>query len=177
MISARVFIDRQSLESKGMCEAFRQPALQLHCTWRLIWNEIHSCSCIKHQPSRSRVSGSDAYIQAMPRDVFCDLMYNVNANIVPYHVLMCHVVLCYAGCFAVGFGFVSYERPESAAQAIAEMNGFQIGSKHLKVRTHSAKLLAQLTDSCWSVRLDHSCSNASPYLHAWITSSSFSFSV
>jgi len=33
-----------------------------------------------------------------------------------------------------GFGFVSYQRPEEAAHAIQVMNGFQIGSKRLKVQ-------------------------------------------
>ncbi|KAJ4461985.1 putative RNA-binding protein BRN1 [Paratrimastix pyriformis] len=33
-----------------------------------------------------------------------------------------------------GFGFVSYELPESAQAAIANMNGFQIGNKRLKVQ-------------------------------------------
>lgn len=32
-----------------------------------------------------------------------------------------------------GFGFVSYSTPAAATEAIANMNGFQIGSKHLKV--------------------------------------------
>lgn len=33
-----------------------------------------------------------------------------------------------------GFGFVSYDSPEAADAAIASMNGFQIGSKRLKVQ-------------------------------------------
>ncbi|KAG5186506.1 hypothetical protein JKP88DRAFT_346522 [Tribonema minus] len=33
-----------------------------------------------------------------------------------------------------GFGFVSYDNPESAAVAIAHMNGFAIGNKRLKVQ-------------------------------------------
>jgi len=32
-----------------------------------------------------------------------------------------------------GFGFVSYDNPVSAANAIQTMNGFQVGNKHLKV--------------------------------------------
>jgi RNA recognition motif-containing protein len=37
-----------------------------------------------------------------------------------------------------GFGFVSYSTPAAANEAIANMNGFQIGSKHLKVAEHTA---------------------------------------
>lgn len=33
-----------------------------------------------------------------------------------------------------GFGFVSYDSPESAALAIKELNGFAIGNKRLKVQ-------------------------------------------
>ena len=33
-----------------------------------------------------------------------------------------------------GFGFVSYDNPESAAQAIKYMNGYQLGRKRLKVQ-------------------------------------------
>jgi hypothetical protein len=33
-----------------------------------------------------------------------------------------------------GFGFVSYDHPNAAREAIVHMNGFQIGSKRLKVR-------------------------------------------
>lgn len=33
-----------------------------------------------------------------------------------------------------GFGFVSYDNPESAAQAIKELNGYAIGNKRLKVQ-------------------------------------------
>jgi CUG-BP- and ETR3-like factor len=33
-----------------------------------------------------------------------------------------------------GFGFVSYDNPESAALAIKELNGFAIGNKRLKVQ-------------------------------------------
>jgi len=33
-----------------------------------------------------------------------------------------------------GFGFVSYEQPAAAESAILGMNGFQIGSKRLKVQ-------------------------------------------
>ena len=33
-----------------------------------------------------------------------------------------------------GFGFVSYDNPESAALAIKELNGYAIGNKRLKVQ-------------------------------------------
>lgn len=45
-----------------------------------------------------------------------------------------------------GFGFVSYDRHEAAELAIDQMNGFQIGSKRLKVqhkRVHGGRTNAQ----------------------------------
>jgi len=39
------------------------------------------------------------------------------------------------------FGFVSYDNPESAASAITQMNGFQIGSRRLKVQLKTAKTM------------------------------------
>lgn len=32
-----------------------------------------------------------------------------------------------------GYGFISYDNPSSCAEAINKMNGFQVGSKRLKV--------------------------------------------
>ena len=32
-----------------------------------------------------------------------------------------------------GLGFVSFEKPESAQEAIKKMNGFKVGDKELKV--------------------------------------------
>jgi RNA recognition motif. (a.k.a. RRM, RBD, or RNP domain) len=47
-----------------------------------------------------------------------------------------------------GFGFVSYDHPNAAREAIVHMNGFQIGSKRLKVRIlscmHHCCMLMQL---------------------------------
>ena len=38
-----------------------------------------------------------------------------------------------------GFGFVSYDNPDSASSAIASMNGFALGSKRLKVQLKRQK--------------------------------------
>jgi len=38
-----------------------------------------------------------------------------------------------------GFGFVSYDKPEAAAMAIKELNGFVIGNKRLKVQHKQIK--------------------------------------
>lgn len=39
--------------------------------------------------------------------------------------------MCCVCCYA---GFVSYDNPSSAQTAIAAMNGFQVGTKKLKVQ-------------------------------------------
>jgi CUG-BP- and ETR3-like factor len=41
------------------------------------------------------------------------------------------------------FGFVSYDNPQCAQQAIQSMNGFQIGMKRLKVQLKRPKDLAK----------------------------------
>lgn len=41
------------------------------------------------------------------------------------------------------FGFVSFDNPNSAQAAISAMNGFQIGSRRLKVQLKRAKDLSR----------------------------------
>jgi len=45
-----------------------------------------------------------------------------------------------------GFGFVSYDNPESAAMAIKELNGFAIGNKRLKVQHKQIRASDQRPD-------------------------------
>uniref|UniRef100_A0A7S2PJB2 RRM domain-containing protein n=2 Tax=Leptocylindrus danicus TaxID=163516 RepID=A0A7S2PJB2_9STRA len=44
-----------------------------------------------------------------------------------------------------GFGFVSYDNPKSAAIAIEELNGYQIGNKRLKVQHKQVKVVNAAT--------------------------------
>ena len=63
----------------------------------------------------------------------------VYANCILLQLLL--LLLCYTQVYvdritneSKGFGFVSYDHPNAAREAIVHMNGFQIGSKRLKVR-------------------------------------------
>eukprot|EP00752_Nemacystus_decipiens_P006128 g5526.t1 len=76
--------------------------------------------------------GANLFIYHLPQDLSdADLA----TAFAPFgHVLSAKVYIDRASGESKGFGFVSYSQPSHAEAAIAQMNGFQIGSKRLKVQ-------------------------------------------
>ena len=75
--------------------------------------------------------GMDLFIYNIPQDMDDDDLKRVFA---PFgNVLSGNIYIDKQTGLSKNFGFVKYENPHSAVDAIAAMNGFQIGSKRLKV--------------------------------------------
>lgn len=81
--------------------------------------------------------GANLFIYHIPPELrdndLCD-MFNTFGNIVS-----CKIFIDKATNQSKCFGFVSYDNPNSAQQAINAMHGFKIGSKRLKVQLKKSK--------------------------------------
>lgn len=77
-------------------------------------------------------SGANLFIYHLPRDLTDADLATLFAEF--GNVVSAKVYVDKKTAESKGFGFVSYDATHSAEVAIAEMNGFQIGSKRLKVQ-------------------------------------------
>ena len=77
-------------------------------------------------------SGANLFIYHLPRDITDHDLATLFAAF--GHVISAKVFIDKKTSESKGFGFVSYDLVDSAEDAIASMNGFQIGSKRLKVQ-------------------------------------------
>lgn len=76
-------------------------------------------------------TGANLFVYHLPRDISDADLATLFA---PFgNVISAKVFVDPKTSDSKGFGFVSYDRQDSANNAIASMNGFQIGSKRLKV--------------------------------------------
>ena len=81
-------------------------------------------------------SGANLFIYHLPRDLTDADLATLFAGF--GKVISAKVFVDLKTGESKGFGFVSYDTPGSAADAISAMNGFQIGSKRLKVQLKRA---------------------------------------
>jgi len=77
-------------------------------------------------------SGANLFIYHLPRDLTDQDLATLFAGF--GHIISAKVFVDKKTFESKGFGFVSYESVESAGAAISAMNGFEIGSKRLKVQ-------------------------------------------
>ena len=81
--------------------------------------------------------GCNLFIFHVPNDLTNIALYNLFAPFGP--VLSARIMVDKRTGCSRGFGFVSYDNAESAANAIKCMNGFQLGHKRLKVELKKEK--------------------------------------
>lgn len=97
----------------------------------------HNTSSYMYTKQREGPEGSNLFIYHLPNDVLdADLiqMFSPFGNVISAKVFIDKVTNL-SKCF----GFVSYDTPMEAQSAIQAMNGFQIGTKRLKVQLKRPK--------------------------------------
>ncbi|XP_046673014.1 sex-lethal homolog isoform X1 [Homalodisca vitripennis] len=77
------------------------------------------------------VSPTNLIINYLPQNLADDGLKNIFSQIGV--VESCKIMRDFKTGYSYGFAFVSYVTPEDAQKAIQQLNGYQIGSKHIKV--------------------------------------------
>lgn len=92
---------------------------------------------LQRQPQKEGPEGANLFIYHLPQEFTdADLMQ----TFMPFgNVLSAKVFIDKSTNLSKCFGFVSYDNPVSAQNAITSMNGFQIGTKRLKVQLKRPK--------------------------------------
>jgi len=76
-------------------------------------------------------SGNSIFVRSLPLDMRDEQLVSAFANF--GQILSAHVAMDKESGLSKGFGFVTYDTPESASVAISQMNGFKVGNRYLQV--------------------------------------------
>ena len=160
ILSSTVYRDRTTLESKGFgFVSFDNPtsaqeaikALNGYQVGENKWLKVQ----LKRQNQKDRVPGedcSDLFIFHLPNEIGDEELKNL---FLPFGKVVSSAVSTKDNGESKGFGFVSFDNPSSAREALKALNGTKVGEKFLTVEFRRGNNRPRISEDCCDLFIFH----------------------